>query len=619
MDKHESIKRRLASLALGELPEREQAEVRAHVDRCGTCRAELTQIERLLDRAGKRKSLSADESLHESARTRLFAAIGSENKVETTARRHIRWALLGRRIVKNRMTKLAAAIIIVVAAIVLVVRSLDGTPVKAVEFSEIAKAMEEVPWMHASGSGFERGLTGVADQWIGFQSKIQAGRWADGKASFWDLHEHRRAEYDPSSNTITLTYIKDNEYPLNLASPALLLESMHKMAQDQGAQIMARMGDFQGRKVQVQEISWRNVGANKENHTATLYVDPHSKRLYAAQLSGVDAEGHVVIAGGIAFDYPETGPRDIYDLGVPRNVKIINKVADQPVQAVRRKIEEAGRRFLDEYIAVVTRAEMKEGREEIVDWFVVFRQGKKVRVDWYSYAPRRDRTVRDKLTSRYADALKASLQYLDSDDAVAEHRDLRFVRLYDGLWQYALEAEEGRLVASERQRRPDGDGFGGDEIDELGWRTLWWLNEPEHMLEDSYSHDGRLIGMELSAQALGSQPPKRLALYIDPEKDYIFQRYVEEQLIEAPWQEDKAWLDAVQDKSTLTELVRDCRVSEYARTTGGQWYPKTITETGYRCTHGAVKHDVSLTTRIHLIAEHPTFPEGVFDPDKLPK
>jgi hypothetical protein len=35
------------------------------------------------------------------------------------------------------MTKLAAAVI-VVAAIVLGVRSLDGTPVKAVEFSEIA-------------------------------------------------------------------------------------------------------------------------------------------------------------------------------------------------------------------------------------------------------------------------------------------------------------------------------------------------------------------------------------------------------------------------------------------------------------------------------------------------
>ena len=160
---------------------------------------------------------------------------------------------------ESRMTRLAAAVLVLAAA-VLAVHYFDGTAVKAVEFSEIAKAMGEVPWMHVSSSGFERGLTGVADQWIGFQSKIHAGRWADGKASFWNLREHRRAEYDPSSNTITLTYIKDNEYPLNLASPALLLESLHKMAQDQGAQIMARMGDFQGRKVQVQEISFRNVG-----------------------------------------------------------------------------------------------------------------------------------------------------------------------------------------------------------------------------------------------------------------------------------------------------------------------------------------------------------------------
>ena len=103
--------------------------------------------------------------------------------------------------------------------------------------------------MHVSSSGFERGLTGGCRPVDRFPVQDPGRPWADGEASFWNLREHRRAEYDPSSNTITLTYIKDNEYPLNLASPALLLESMHKMARVQDDQIMARIGNFQGRKI----------------------------------------------------------------------------------------------------------------------------------------------------------------------------------------------------------------------------------------------------------------------------------------------------------------------------------------------------------------------------------
>ncbi len=59
---------------------------------------------------------------------------------------------------ESRVTRLAAAVLVLAAA-VLAVHYFNGTTVKAVEFSEIAKAMGEVPWMHVSSSGFERGLT----------------------------------------------------------------------------------------------------------------------------------------------------------------------------------------------------------------------------------------------------------------------------------------------------------------------------------------------------------------------------------------------------------------------------------------------------------------------------
>jgi len=117
MDNHESIKRQLASLALGELPEPQQAEVRAHVERCDSCRAELAQIEQLLGCAGQRKNLSADDSLHDSARNSLFAAMREKQEMETAARPGTRRVFAWRRIMTSSVAKfaLAAAILIAVA------------------------------------------------------------------------------------------------------------------------------------------------------------------------------------------------------------------------------------------------------------------------------------------------------------------------------------------------------------------------------------------------------------------------------------------------------------------------------------------------------------------------
>jgi anti-sigma factor RsiW len=115
MDNHESIKRQLASLALGELPEPQQAEVRAHVERCDSCRAELAQIEQLLGCAGQRKNLSADDSLHDSARNSLFAAMREKQEMETAARLGIRRVFAWRRIMTSSVAKFAVAAAILIA------------------------------------------------------------------------------------------------------------------------------------------------------------------------------------------------------------------------------------------------------------------------------------------------------------------------------------------------------------------------------------------------------------------------------------------------------------------------------------------------------------------------
>src|SRR4030042_6623357 len=92
MVSHEHMGDRLVSLVLGELTEQQRSEVTAHAAGCDQCRAELKQLEQLLRCAGRQKDLSADETLLESARNGLLAAVNSEQP-KTIARPALRRAL----------------------------------------------------------------------------------------------------------------------------------------------------------------------------------------------------------------------------------------------------------------------------------------------------------------------------------------------------------------------------------------------------------------------------------------------------------------------------------------------------------------------------------------------
>jgi len=115
MANHEHMKDQLVSLVLGELSEQQRSQVSAHVAECDECRAELKRLEQLLQCAGRREGLSADESLLKSARNGLLAAVSSEQP-RIIARPDFRRAFEWRKIMASPIMKMAVAAMIAVAA-----------------------------------------------------------------------------------------------------------------------------------------------------------------------------------------------------------------------------------------------------------------------------------------------------------------------------------------------------------------------------------------------------------------------------------------------------------------------------------------------------------------------
>jgi len=113
MNTHEQIKELLTDYALRELSEQQSSEVKEHLADCQECRTELKRLEAVLQCADSMRELSADEQVIDSAKESLLEAVANEQIKHTTPRPAIRLDLIWSTIMKSRITKLAAAVIII--------------------------------------------------------------------------------------------------------------------------------------------------------------------------------------------------------------------------------------------------------------------------------------------------------------------------------------------------------------------------------------------------------------------------------------------------------------------------------------------------------------------------
>jgi hypothetical protein len=520
-------------------------------------------------------------------------------------------------------TILVAAAVIVFAATSLW-RLFPSPRLQAAELlTQVARNMEKLAWLKIDTETYGPDQNTPVSVDVHWTDVAHKRVYAIFDKKYIHLMDYERREwwvYRPDTNDMIIQPLAGEWTPT--------VQDFVSQLKREGISVRQSETLYQGRKATVLECEERvndivpgvtNMSMNGKpvkTIRRRFVIDPN-RIMGSAEMTYLDPNNRVAAIEKLHMEPVTKGPADIYELGVPRNVKIISKIPDPAVRTVRQKINEYKTQFLNEYIAVITETEVGGQPEDIWQAIVVFRQGKKVRADVYGRDPR----VRERLADRYRTELEASSRYLAPFWAQEDERDIRSVRLYDGLWQYVTEVRDDRLVALEKQRRPDGDVYANDEVDDFGWRTLWWMNRPEHMYEDSYSKEHGLVAMEMVSQS-GEDAfvmPKRLRLYVDPQKDYLCHRYIEEQLFDAPWQSDKTWLDTVENKRNLREEFQDTEVREYGHTSSGQWYPKVIAETWGDRWFGAIRSDTSRLIRIHLIAEHPEFPAGIFDREKLPR
>jgi len=582
---HEPMRDQLVSFALGELSDVERVAVSAHVSACDRCRAELTRLEKLLACAGRRKDLSADEPQYESARAGLLAVVGGLARPKRSARAKAIW----RDVMEKRLVRLAVAAVIVLA-LLLIVQQLGG-PVRGtgLAWGDVRDAFLGQHWAHLK---YDNG----AEQWYNLQTGDLYLRDWDGRCVAVDHARNIRQIYD----SILGQHISENRpviYKDDVIPPwepktawESVIGPWEQMAEHGGAGDweVERHPDQVGDAQLIRFDCYLNDAAGRRLLIRQIWADPKTRLPLTVwerlQLADREKQKRESVTG--TFDFPETGPASLYDLGVSRDLPVVKYYDKAPVPSVE-KIMEAARAALERFPRRYRVVVWDNTRESEID--VIWRDGGQIRSDRYfnltgeRYAP-------------YHLSLPANAQdvwrWTQTQPPISTY-------LLDGEREYTRHYVHPVFPDSRneaRVMRSQGTDLLPSSSKPMEEQWPYANHSPAgfEVIRDAPEEWSGYIGLRVNSADI------RREYYIDPEHDFLCVRWI--------WWKQRAgqW-----------EKEREYEYSGFTRLAQGQWYAaKRILVTYPDPERGTSRGGANWNIHVELLEEG-DFPPDTFNGDKL--
>ena len=383
MNRHETINKLLVDFALGELPQQKETEMKTHLVECPQCSSELKQLETLLECTERIRELSADKQMCESAKQAILASVESGEMKQQTTRPNISPALIWRTIMKSPITKLAAAAVIVIT--VMIVIQQFGVPIDAtsVAWGDVREAFLAQTLVHLK-------YNNDTELWYDLKEGKRYYKDWDGRCVFIDRVLNIRQVY----HSVRGEHISEDRpaiYPNGVIPPwepktaweAIVghLETMPENVSVGHWEFEKSIEQVDGKRL-VRFDRYYNDAVGRRLLIKQIWADPETrlpvKVWERLQLAHREEQNREFIIG--EFNFPASGPSNIYDLGVSQNLPIVkehDRIASPSVAQVFEAGKAAGERFPSRYRVIVWQ---NEGSHEID---IIWRDGDKVRQSRY--------------------------------------------------------------------------------------------------------------------------------------------------------------------------------------------------------------------------------------------
>ena len=232
---------------------------------------------------------------------------------------------LWRIIMKSRITKLTAAVIVV--AIIVGLHVYTGSFVvttPAFGVSDVIKAMENTQWLHATA------------EWIGDVNNVTSEtfkRWQkaeclysikpyrmivieqSGKIEFTTSNSIK--VYEPKNNTISIASPRYPEENPPTSMPEVYLRAVSEL-EKRGAKVQYGDSTYGNRSAKIIKVEYSTEEGFREKITIIADAETRlAKKMIVYQASAGESGTLSMV-----FDYPSSGPTDIYEAGAPRDAKV---------------------------------------------------------------------------------------------------------------------------------------------------------------------------------------------------------------------------------------------------------------------------------------------------------
>jgi hypothetical protein len=453
--------------------------------------------------------------------------------------------------------------------------------------------MKQSKWVYSvTETNSEKGRT-VWHAWRSSDPHVNIRKSEDGTAVYTAYNQNVNHKYNPNSNVITASFVRDDYLLSRQEGPFTSVEGIIESARKGSAKIARETTSIDGVRVEVIRIVYVN---DPQNESVVLTRDIEMDLLVKMERKGIRRGREGRFTSVTTFEYPEQGPEDIYALGVPRDARTVDTRPEGPAVALVELVQGRFERGFGDHIAVVLHSRVGEDDSLEPGSIAVMRQkGDLKRIDRYRaydfqnreprpgtlYEKIRDTwpnlTIPQTLELEDSEALERQMLF-DGKQTITRHRDI------EGTWRDRI---DGRADYFKVRKE--------DSLAGLTWTVPFnqITSGSSHMkvdiqsLSEDPNHPG-LVGFKFLGFAQTDE------CWFDPDKDHILLERVERQEGSRP----------------VTRTI----VTETGRTPDGKWYPKVIRLNSKSLTPQGSPQSESWEKRI-MLDTNPSFSRGVFEAD----
>ena len=523
-----------------------------------------------------------------------------------------------RTIMKSRIGKIGAAAAMIIAGILLSMIVLDKTGAPAFGMAEVMAAMAKAEWMHMTweydehNSGFEYIEPEIRESWTSVNPKRNIIVYDNGKVNFteYSKDEIKAQQYDVETNMLTTRYITTSKNYSYTTIVGMILGDIAEL-EKRGARVEYIDSVYDGNPAKT--INVDTIDGNGVHYKETIVVD--AKTHLPKRATHISEKPDKIKTAKIIFDYPQTGPTDIYEAGAPHDaeVKVIGqKLTPEFLETIEPY--RAARESLPQQRIVVEVANENDNSSVVS---VIYTNGNKERFEQLSYI-RND-------TSPETEDFKTIWNW--ANRTIRNESGNFRIQLNDGAVVHgAYRSYFNPWTREELSLSHYGTGFLVAGLINRGWPII----KTGAFVENDYAVNNNLLCIETTSEprftgdSKLAEAAEKTLYYIDPEHDYMCVRIESfRHPVPPPYGNPAVKVPVFDPIDIPFEPYLVTEVAQFSLTDTDHWYPSGIkTKNKQSWTNPNMRgwEMREKTTYIRLyIDTNPEFPEGIFDPNNLPK